>query len=257
MSKDKYFSTGEAAAMLGVSTRTLQYYDNEGLVSPSQRTEADHRQYGWRDITLLQQILSFKFLGFSLAQIKSIFSEMETPQDFVNMLEQQESILAQKISGLKKAQKIAKILKQEVNNMDALHFEKYSSIITLLREGRGAWWAISRFDDELWDYVNNKYTQDPEAGEVLMNQWEAVLDDMIEAQSKNITPESVEGQDLATRCWEVIFSFTGGDMSLLPKLIKFNQRIENDDHEQMQKVKKVEKFMGKTLEVHLGKQNMQ
>ena len=54
---------GELAAQTGISIRTLHYYDEIGLLSPSQRTEAGYRLY--TTMQRLQQILSLRRLGLA------------------------------------------------------------------------------------------------------------------------------------------------------------------------------------------------
>jgi DNA-binding transcriptional MerR regulator len=61
---------GELAKQTGISIRTLHYYDEIGLLSPSQRTESGHRLYEEPDIIRLQQIMSLRQLGFSLEEIR-------------------------------------------------------------------------------------------------------------------------------------------------------------------------------------------
>lgn len=56
--------------MASVSVRTLRFYDEVGLLSPTSHTEAGYRLYTDRDFLRLQQILALKFLGFSLDEIK-------------------------------------------------------------------------------------------------------------------------------------------------------------------------------------------
>ncbi|HEY1349006.1 MAG TPA: MerR family transcriptional regulator [Ktedonobacteraceae bacterium] len=65
----EFYSTSRFAAPGCVSVRTLRYYDRMGLLSPSARTAAGHRQYTRGDLARLQQILALKFLGFSLSEI--------------------------------------------------------------------------------------------------------------------------------------------------------------------------------------------
>lgn len=54
----------QVAKLAGISTRTLQYYDEIGLLTPSQRTDAGYRFYDDDSLQKLQQILFFKELGF-------------------------------------------------------------------------------------------------------------------------------------------------------------------------------------------------
>lgn len=66
----KALKIGELAQQTGLSIRTLHYYDEIGLLCPSQRTEAGHRLYTDEDISCLQQILSLRQLGFALKEIR-------------------------------------------------------------------------------------------------------------------------------------------------------------------------------------------
>jgi DNA-binding transcriptional MerR regulator len=60
---------GELARRTGLSVRTLHYYDEIGLLQPSQLTESRHRLYGTAELMRLQQIKSLRQLGFSLDEI--------------------------------------------------------------------------------------------------------------------------------------------------------------------------------------------
>lgn len=66
----------QVSSLTGVSTRTLQFYDEIGLFRPTQVTEAGYRMYDENALAVLQQILFFKELDFSLKEIKAI---MESP----------------------------------------------------------------------------------------------------------------------------------------------------------------------------------
>ena len=62
----------QVAKLTGVSTRTLQYYDEIGLLKPSEITDSGYRMYNDDTLQELQQILFFKELGFKLVEIKEI-----------------------------------------------------------------------------------------------------------------------------------------------------------------------------------------
>ncbi len=63
----------------GVSVRTLHHYDQIGLLSP-QREDNGYRYYSEEDLSLLQTILYYKYLGFSLAQVKELLFKREEDQ---------------------------------------------------------------------------------------------------------------------------------------------------------------------------------
>ena len=66
----RFYHTSQFGEKASVSVRTLRYYDNVGLLSPTRYTEAGYRLYTDADFSRLQQILALKFLGFSLNEIK-------------------------------------------------------------------------------------------------------------------------------------------------------------------------------------------
>jgi|GEM_PF-435598 len=61
---------GELARLLGVTPRTIRYYESLGLIQPSGRTEGGFRLYSRADASLLLSIFSFKEMGLSLEEIK-------------------------------------------------------------------------------------------------------------------------------------------------------------------------------------------
>ena len=67
-----YMTVGELAKKMDVTVRTLQYYDREGVLSPSAESAGGRRLYTDKDLVRLHQILSLKSLGFSLDDIKTI-----------------------------------------------------------------------------------------------------------------------------------------------------------------------------------------
>jgi DNA-binding transcriptional MerR regulator len=61
---------GELARRSGLTVRTLDHYDEIGLLKPSLHTEAGHRLYTAGDVARLQQVLSLRQLGFSLEEVR-------------------------------------------------------------------------------------------------------------------------------------------------------------------------------------------
>lgn len=64
----------EVADLVGISVRTLHYYDEIGLLIPVETTESGYRVYSDGNLETLQQILFFKELGFPLEKIKEIIN---------------------------------------------------------------------------------------------------------------------------------------------------------------------------------------
>jgi len=71
------YTVKKLADLTGVSVRTLHYYDEVGLLKPESRTANRYRHYGEDSTIILQQVLFFRELGFSLEEIKEIIAKPE------------------------------------------------------------------------------------------------------------------------------------------------------------------------------------
>ncbi len=82
----KHWKVGELARLTGLTVRTLRFYDQIGLFSPSGQTETGHRLYNETDLSRLHQILSLKELGLSLEEIHSVLTGGHiTPLEIVEL----------------------------------------------------------------------------------------------------------------------------------------------------------------------------
>src|SRR3712207_4660253 len=73
------WKVGELARQTGLSVRTLHYYDEIGLLSPSQRTDSGHRLYTAGDVVRLQQINSLRSLGFTRREVRGCLYRPDFP----------------------------------------------------------------------------------------------------------------------------------------------------------------------------------
>jgi DNA-binding transcriptional MerR regulator len=72
---------GDVAERLGVSPRTIKYYEEIGLVEPEERTPGGFRLYGEGDVRRLEGILKMKAMGFSLAAIRELLSARDEARE--------------------------------------------------------------------------------------------------------------------------------------------------------------------------------
>jgi len=68
------YSINKLSKISGVSARTLRYYDEIALLKPARVASSGYRIYGQEQVDVLQQILFYKELGFSLEDIKKLLS---------------------------------------------------------------------------------------------------------------------------------------------------------------------------------------
>ena len=71
-----YFTPNEVSKVTSVSTRTLRYYHEIGLLVPSYIDDNGYRYYHSQDITKLQTILFLRQLNLSLENIQDYFQKV-------------------------------------------------------------------------------------------------------------------------------------------------------------------------------------
>ncbi|MBD5358310.1 MAG: MerR family transcriptional regulator [Bacteroides sp.] len=112
----------EISELTGISARTLHYYDEIGLFTPTEKSEAGYRLYDDKALETLQQILFFREFDIPLKEIKAI---MENPAlDKNQILQMQKKMLVAKKERMERLiASIDDILKGE-NKMDFTIFSK-------------------------------------------------------------------------------------------------------------------------------------
>ncbi|MDY4253972.1 MULTISPECIES: MerR family transcriptional regulator [unclassified Clostridium] len=68
------YTIKKLAEMAGISTRTLRYYDEIGLLKPCRVNSSGYRIYGEKEVDELQQILLYRSMDIKLEEIQNIIS---------------------------------------------------------------------------------------------------------------------------------------------------------------------------------------
>ena len=77
---EKFVQIGELAKTLGITTRTIRYYEEIGLMGPSERLGGGTRTYSRDDILRLKFILKLKELGISLKEMQELAENFDINQ---------------------------------------------------------------------------------------------------------------------------------------------------------------------------------
>lgn len=116
-----HYTTGKFAKKAGVTERTLRYYDKIGLLKPKKNDENSYRLYTDEDFVLLQKILVFKSLGFSLDEIRFLIHDNN---EIEKSLDVQKKLVKQKITYYTKVYDslnyTSRLLKNDANALDHL-----------------------------------------------------------------------------------------------------------------------------------------
>ena len=121
----------QVAELTGISTRTLQYYDEIGLLKPSELTESGYRLYDDEALQKLQQILFFKELGFKLKEIKEILQKPDF--DKIKAFKRQKELLLLKRN---RTDRLIQLLSRLEKGEQCMSFKEFdlSDYITALED---------------------------------------------------------------------------------------------------------------------------
>jgi len=76
--REELVQIGDLAIRLGITTRTIRYYEEIGLMGPPERQEGGTRFYSHDDILRLKFILKMKELGIGLKEMQELASNFDT-----------------------------------------------------------------------------------------------------------------------------------------------------------------------------------
>lgn len=77
---DQFVQIGELAKKLGITTRTIRYYEEIGLMGPPERLGGGTRTYNRDDILRLKFILKLKELGITLKEMQELAENFDVNQ---------------------------------------------------------------------------------------------------------------------------------------------------------------------------------
>lgn len=198
---------GDLANQTGVSVRTLHYYDEIGLLSPSQRTETGYRLYAEGDIIRLQQIVSLRQVGFSLGEIRQYleqtqFSPHRVVQLHLSHLKEQVALQQQLYARLEE-------IAIRLQSKKAISIQEFIQLIEVTNM------VEKYYPPEQQEYLKSRRQ---ELGEQRILQveteWQELIQQARTAMENDHDPASEPVQALARRWLELIQEFTGGDAEI-------------------------------------------
>ena len=83
----------EISELTGISVRTLHYYDEIGLLKPTQKSDAGYRLYDDRALEILQQILFFREFDIPLKEIKAVLENPALERNQILQMQRKQPVI--------------------------------------------------------------------------------------------------------------------------------------------------------------------
>ncbi len=220
---NRTYQPHEFAKRAGVTIRALHHYDRLGLLKPSGRTAAGYRLYTDRDLVRLEQIVTLKFIGFPLSQIRDVLHRKDL--DAAAMLRQQRRIVAEKREHLDRAIKAIERAEQVLASGEQADWEPFRKIIEVIQMQTRKNWMKKYYSEEQLENLRSRWS--PEVQAESERGWKELARDVEAAIARGESPDSETGHKVAERRQKLLDLFTGGDPGIAANLQKLYQDKPN------------------------------
>ena len=213
---ERLYRASEFAALTGVTVRALHHYDRLGLLRPTGRTAAGYRLYGPRDFARLQQVVTLKFIGLPLKEIKRLLAGPEL--DLAATLRLQREVLESRQRQLDLALRAvaqAEALSARGGGTDWAAFKRIVEVVTMQQDYE---WVKKYYTEEQLADLARRGT--PEVLARGQRDWQALIAEVEQAVAEGADPAGERAQALAARWTALIEEFTGGDPGIRENLAR-------------------------------------
>jgi len=190
------YSVKQLADLAGVSRKTLHHYDKIGLLKPERQIDNQYRYYQTSQLLLLQQILFYKELGFSLRQIRQLLSAKEF--DLSQSLRQQRQVLEQE---RKRYGRLITTINQTLNYLEGKQKMSDQALFEGLTEQKQTEYereALNQYDAQLVKESNQRWKNYSKLKQQeILTEGEQIYREF--ALHIDLVPESVQVQTLVKR----------------------------------------------------------
>ena len=154
------YSINELAKLAGISTRTLRYYDKQGLLKARRNPENNYRYYEESEVDQLQKILFLKLFDLPLEQIKQVMQT--SPKTQYQVLRNQRSKLVAQQQNLddliKNLDKTLATMKGETQMTDTEKFATLKKEMINKNERQYGAEIRKKYGDAQIDFSNDKFS---------------------------------------------------------------------------------------------------
>ncbi|MPW25877.1 MerR family transcriptional regulator [Alkalibaculum sp. M08DMB] len=253
-SNKELLSVGELASKCGVTVRTLQYYDTQGLLKPSKYSEGGRRMYSLKDVVCLQQILFLKSLGFSLEEIRDQLLPTDSSEQLIKVFIRQKDIINQQIQHMQLNMKTLEQVIEELSHNQNIDIKRLIAVIGSTQQNNPYTFMVRHMDENQMDYYIEQANGDKkfhEFNELLKE----LTNELIELYKKKSDPKELRMQSLAKRWWNIILEITNGDQHQIQKIFNVgsNEKLWPEDSVEL---KEAMNLLGYALNVYFEKQNI-
>ena len=128
------YTTGEMARLCRVSVRTVQYYDDRGILVPSELSDGGRRLYTDDDLKKMRIICFLREVGISINGISALFKD-DDPYGIISLLlKEQEDALREELESCQSKLDLICGIKRELKELDTFSVESIDDIARVMKQ---------------------------------------------------------------------------------------------------------------------------
>lgn len=128
------YTTGEIAKLTGVSVRTVQYYDDRGILIPSELSEGGRRLYTEDDLKRMRIICFLREAGLPINSISALLAEKKPESIISILLDEQEQILKEELAERQNRLNLIAGIKRELREIKSFSVESIADIAHIMKQ---------------------------------------------------------------------------------------------------------------------------
>ena len=128
------YTTGEIAKLTGVSVRTVQYYDDRGILIPSELSEGGRRLYTEDDLKRMRIICFLREAGLPINSISALLAEKKPESIISILLDEQEQILKEELAERQNRLNLIAGIKRELREIKSFSVESIADIAHVMKQ---------------------------------------------------------------------------------------------------------------------------
>ena len=196
--EQSYLTVGQLARKVGTTVRTIQYYDQQGLLSPSAKGPGNQRLYSPEDEKELYRILTLKFLGLSLADIREQRDSVNDVDAFREMLSHTMEALEEDFQNLVKRLSVLRSLLNQTAQDNGVDWAEFARTIEADNAtGEFFWHRMGEIAPAPLE--EGQAQESPHARGMAVAKWHELIADTISLMSSRVPPNDPTAAQIAQR----------------------------------------------------------
>lgn len=221
------FTINEFSKRARITVRTLRFYEELGLLVPTEQNSSGYRLYGLKELAKLQQIQSLKFIGYSLQEIKDLIDdEADAATQLKKSLPWQHKLLTEKRNELNRAIEAVEKVQHLLEKEKSITWKILSSLLFQMEHERDLKeWAKAYFSEDIANQYFSLSKEYQQQLDIEMLDWLAKLKKLMQ---EDVSPSSPEAFEVLTELTEMATRHMEDTEAFAEELEKAQKRMEQE-----------------------------